>query len=101
MEVPEERYPASVESAAYFVAAEAVTNAIKHAGGTRIEVTGERAGDRFRLRVVDDGTGGARVAPGGGLAGLADRLDALGGSLTVVSPPGQGTTVTAELPCGS
>jgi signal transduction histidine kinase len=78
-----------------------VTNAVKHAGGSRIVVTGDRVDDRFRLRVVDDGVGGARIEPGGGLAGLADRLDALGGSLTVAGPPGRGTTVTAELPCGS
>lgn len=101
VDLPPGRLPGGVEAAAYFVAAEAVTNAVKHAGGSRIVVTGDRVDDRFRLRVVDDGVGGARIEPGGGLAGLADRLDALGGSLTVASPPGRGTTVTAELPCGS
>lgn len=98
VDIPDDRYPAPVEVAAWFVIAEAVTNAIKHARPTRIAV---RAGARdgiLALSVRDDGVGGALPSRGSGLTGLADRVAALGGRLEVRSPQGAGTTVSAELP---
>ena len=95
-----ERPPAAVETAAYFVAAEALTNAAKHARASRIEVRIVREPKSLVVEVVDDGRGGAD--PGGaGLTGLRQRVEALDGTLTVVSPPGGGTTLHAELPCAS
>ncbi|HSD78945.1 MAG TPA: sensor domain-containing protein [Solirubrobacteraceae bacterium] len=96
----ERRPPATVESAAYFVVAEALANAAKHAGATRVTVDVARHGDRREVLVADDGRGGA-VAAGRGLDGLRKRVEALDGTLTVTSPAGAGTHVRAELPCGS
>jgi signal transduction histidine kinase len=93
------RPPDAVETAAYFVVAEALANAIKHADATRIEITVARSDGRLLAQVVDDGRGGA-VAEGNGLTGLSRRVRALDGSLRVASPPGGPTTVRAELPCG-
>ena len=90
----------AVETAAYFVAAEALTNATKHAQATRVTIRVERVADRLRLEVADDGTGGADPA-GGGLSGLRRRVEALDGTLTVTSPPGGPTVVRADLPCAS
>ncbi|MFD6953304.1 hypothetical protein A6A08_24985 [Nocardiopsis sp. TSRI0078] len=88
----------TVETAAYFVVAEAVTNAVKHAGteriGVRVEGTDEEGTESVVVRV-----GGADPA-GGGLAGLASRVEALDGRLSVDSPVGGPTTVRAQLPCG-
>jgi signal transduction histidine kinase len=95
-----ERPPAAVETAAYFVAAEGLTNAAKHAGATRIEVRIAREPTRLVLEVVDDGRGGAD-ANGQGLHGLRRRVEALDGTLTIDSPSGGGTTLRAELPCAS
>jgi signal transduction histidine kinase len=94
------RRPApSVEIAAYFVVAESLTNAAKHAPGARVEVRlDERGGDLF-VEVTDFGPGGADVA-GGGLTGLRQRVEALDGQLSLTSPPGVGTQVEAVLPCG-
>jgi signal transduction histidine kinase len=94
------RLPPSVETAAYFVAAEALTNAAKHAGATRVEIRARLRGDVLELEVSDDGRGGADPA-GGGLTGLRRRVEALDGTLAVTSPPGGPTSVRAELPCGS
>jgi signal transduction histidine kinase len=93
-----QRPPPQVELAAYFICAEAVTNAAKHARASnlQISVTGADAG--LRLHVTDNGIGGASPGADGGLLGLADRAAALGGSLTVTSPEGGGTTVAATLP---
>lgn len=88
-----------VEAAAYFFASEALTNTVKHAGATRASVTALRDNGDLVVSVSDDGGGGASAGPGSGLEGIADRLAALGGRLTVTSPPGQGTTVSAHLPC--
>ncbi|GLF93885.1 sensor histidine kinase [Streptomyces yaizuensis] len=88
-----------VETVAYFVVSEAVTNVVKHAEATRVEVTVRRAGDTLRVRVEDDGSGGADLR-GGGLTGLASRVAALDGRFGVHSPAGGPTVVTAELPCG-
>ncbi len=86
---------------AYYVASEAVANAIKHADPRAIEVSVARAGGLLRVRVEDDGRGGATRRAGAGLAGLADRVEALGGSLRLQSELGNGTIVEAVLPCAS
>ncbi len=93
-----ERLPDSAERAAYFVVAEALANVGKHASAGRCEIRCRREGERLVVEVWDDGAGGARVVPGGGLAGLAGRVEALDGSLTVESPPGGPTLVRAEVP---
>ncbi len=89
----------AVESAAYFVAAEALANAAKHARAQRVDITVVRDGGALELEVRDDGEGGADPA-GTGLRGLQRRVEALDGSLTVASPQGGPTTIRAELPCG-
>jgi signal transduction histidine kinase len=92
------RLPPAVEAAAYFVCSEALANVAKHAGASRATVeVGERAG-LLRVEIADDGGGGAEIGRGSGLRGLADRVEALGGRLSVQSPPGEGTRVSAELP---
>nr|WP_183342418.1 PAS domain S-box protein [Conexibacter arvalis] len=97
-EVPARRWAPAVEAAAYFVIAEALANAAKHARASRAEVrVAEREG-RLLVTVFDDGRGGAVAAPGRGLQGLHDRVGAAGGTLTVDSPSGGPTTVTADLP---
>jgi signal transduction histidine kinase len=90
-----------VELAAYFVASEALTNIAKYAHATTASVRVSRQGRSAVIEIADDGVGGADEAGGSGLRGLADRVEALDGRLTVVSPPGAGTTITAELPCRS
>jgi signal transduction histidine kinase len=94
------RLPDQVEGAAYFVASEALTNAVKHSHGREARVAVRRDGAVLILEVTDDGIGGAAPAGGSGLRGLADRVEALGGRLTLSSPPGRGTTLRAEIPCG-
>ena len=94
----EERLPEPVEVAAYYVAAEALTNAAKHAGASRASVTLERHDGLVRLRVGDDGVGGADPSTGSGLTGIRDRVEALGGSIAVRSPRGQGTVLDVALP---
>jgi signal transduction histidine kinase len=91
---------AVIETAAYFVAAEALTNAAKHAGGAAVRVALEQDDERLVVQVCDDGPGGADPH-GGGLTGLRHRVEALDGTLTVTSPAGGGTTIRAELPCAS
>ena len=86
-----------VETTAYFVCAEAVTNAVKHSDATRVDVVVGRGPDALRLRVEDDGVGGADAA-GRGLRGLADRVDAAAGRLRVESPSGAGTRIEVTLP---
>ena len=86
----EERLPEPVEVAAYYVAAEALTNAAKHAGASRAWVRLERRDGLVRLRVSDNGVGGADPSTGSGLTGIRDRVEALGGSLAVRSPRGRG-----------
>ncbi|HSV92183.1 MAG TPA: histidine kinase, partial [Desulfobacterales bacterium] len=88
----------AVERAAYFVVAEALANVAKHATATRCEVRCLAEPTALAIEVWDDGAGGAQVVPGGGLAGLAGRVEALDGSLTVTSPAGGPTTVRAEIP---
>ncbi|MFJ7078601.1 sensor histidine kinase [Streptomyces sp. NPDC098781] len=92
--------PVLVQTVAYFVAAEAVTNTLKHSGATRAGIRVTRHGDELLIRVEDDGTGGAPPHPTtGGLLGLSRRVAALDGRLDVHSPPGGPTVITAELPC--
>jgi PAS domain S-box-containing protein len=98
IDVANERYPDSVESAAYFVAAEALTNVAKYASASSVRVATTRTASHLVLTVDDDGVGGARPSDGGGLAGLADRVAALDGALTVSSEPGDGTHIRAEIP---
>jgi signal transduction histidine kinase len=93
--------PKEVEAAAYFVAAEALTNVAKYAQATYAEVTVARKNGHAVVEVLDDGVGGAAPAPGSGLSGLRDRVAALDGVLVVDSPVGGGTRIRAEIPCGS
>jgi signal transduction histidine kinase len=101
VEIPEERYPAPVESAAYFVAAEALTNVAKYAGASAAHVVMTVSNEALVIEVQDDGVGGARPSTGSGLAGLRDRLAAFHGQLIVDSPPGRGTRIHAEIPLES
>jgi signal transduction histidine kinase len=87
-----------IEVAAYYVASEALANAAKHSQASRIDVVLAQRDHTLVLAVRDDGVGGADTARGSGLVGLTDRVEALGGSIDVSSPPGQGTQITAELP---
>jgi len=93
--------PAVVEGTAYFVVAEALANALKHADATQLCVRLAVEADELTVEVHDDGVGGVVVGSGTGLRGLADRVDAAGGSLRVDSPPGAGTRIRAVLPCAS
>ena len=94
----DERPPAHAESGAYFVVAEALTNVAKHSGATRASVRIERLGRHLLVDVRDDGNGGAVETPGGGLAGLHDRVTALEGSFRLTSPAGGPTELHVELP---
>jgi signal transduction histidine kinase len=93
------RLPEEVESAAYFMASEALTNAAKHSHGREVRVAVSYDGHSLTLEITDDGIGGASTTGGSGLRGLADRVEARGGHFTVSSPPGRGTTLRAEIPC--
>ena len=95
------RPPEAVESTAYFVVVEALTNVAKHSGATEAKVWIRRAKDRLSLEVTDNGAGGADLKGGTGLAGLAERIAALDGKFTIESPPGGPTRVRAEIPIGS
>jgi signal transduction histidine kinase len=101
LDVTAERFPAEVEAAAYFVVSEALANALKHGTPALIEVLADRVDGRLVVIVTDDGPGGAVAVPGSGLAGMGDRIAALGGELTVASPSTGGTSVRVELPCES
>ena len=94
-----EEIPQPVQSAAYFVVAEATTNAAKHSGSERVRVRLERADRALAISVEDDGSGGAD-GRGSGLEGLRKRVAALDGRLEVISPDGGPTAVRAVLPCG-
>jgi signal transduction histidine kinase len=93
------RLPEQIESAAYFVASEALANAAKHSHASDVRLAAAQHAGVLVLEVSDDGIGGAATGGGSGLRGLADRVEALGGRLTVSSPPGRGTTLRAEIPC--
>jgi signal transduction histidine kinase len=98
VELPDERLPAPVEAAAYYLVAEAITNVSKYARASRATVSVRRLNGAAAVTVADDGVGGADPAGGSGLRGLAARVDAMGGRLDVDSPPGRGTRITAEIP---
>ena len=97
-EAPQGRYPALVEAAAYYVVSEALANVVKYARATEASVRISADEGRLTVVVEDDGRGGADAAAGSGLSGLADRVAALDGALTVESPRGAGTRVTATIP---
>jgi signal transduction histidine kinase len=97
----DERLPEPVEVAAYYLVSESLANVAKHSGASSASVDVSRANDRTVVEVADDGVGGADTERGTGLRGLADRVEALGGSLRVWSPSGGGTRVRAEIPCAS
>jgi signal transduction histidine kinase len=99
VESTEERFEDQVETAAYFVASEALANAAKHAEASGVTISAVRRNGSLVVSVRDNGRGGAAASEGTGLAGLADRVAALGGSLEIDSATGAGTHVTAELPC--
>jgi signal transduction histidine kinase len=91
--------PDTTAVGAYYVVAEALTNAARHSCAERIDVRAALSEGGLRIEVVDDGVGGASPTPGSGLEGLLDRVDSLGGRLRITSPAGAGTTIVAELPC--
>jgi signal transduction histidine kinase len=96
----EGRLPAESEATAYYVVSEAFTNAVKHASASALDVGVEVAEGTLIARVSDDGVGGADASRGSGLVGIRDRVEAVGGTLAVQSPPGSGTVLTARLPLG-
>jgi signal transduction histidine kinase len=94
------RLPIPVETAAYYVVSEALTNAAKHSQASEVSVAASCSGGVLTIEVADDGIGGVGNQTGSGLRGLADRVEALDGRLSVSSPPGHGTRLRAEFPCG-
>ena len=94
----EGRLPEPVEVAAYYVVSEALTNAAKHARASKVHVNVDVRGRSLRAAVRDDGDGGADLNRGSGLLGLKDRAEAIGGTIYVESPRGEGTQLVAELP---
>jgi PAS domain S-box-containing protein len=97
-DLPDARLPEPVEAAAYYLIAEALTNVAKYARASTVRVRVAASAAGVSVEVSDDGVGGAEPADGSGLRGLADRVEALGGSLEVVSPAGAGTSLRAEIP---
>ena len=96
-----ERFEEPVEVAAYYVASEALTNTAKHAQASRAEVSARQREGWLELSVSDDGRGGAVASSGSGLTGLVDRVEAVGGTIRIDSPPGLGTAVQVKLPIKS
>lgn len=99
VDLPPGRFGEDCELTAYYVIAESITNAIKHARAGRIAVQGERRGDWLLVSIGDDGQGGARAGAGLGLSGILDRVRGIGGEAELHSPPGEGTTVRVRIPC--
>ncbi|HMY24994.1 MAG TPA: histidine kinase, partial [Solirubrobacterales bacterium] len=99
-EMPDDRLPEPVEAAAYYVVAESLTNVARYSEASRAKVDITRENGVVRIRIADDGVGGADPARGSGLKGLADRIAALDGHFMLASPDGLGTIVEAEIPCG-
>ena len=99
IDVPAERLDRHIEATAYFVGCEGLTNVIKHARASAATLSAVRRNGSLIVTVADDGVGGAAARPGSGLAGLADRVQAVGGQL-VVRSDATGTLLTADLPCG-
>ncbi len=101
LEVLDARLPPEVEATAYFVACEALANVVKHAEASKAAISAWRQNGSLMIEVEDDGIGGARTEDGSGLRGLTDRVEALGGRLTIQSPVGGGTRLVGEIPCAS
>src|SRR6476661_1644824 len=99
--VPDIRLPENIEATVYYIVLEALTNVARHAEATNAKVTIQLDDDVLRFEITDDGRGGADPASGTGILGLRDRAEAVGGTLFVISPPGKGTLVTAQLPLSS
>jgi signal transduction histidine kinase len=99
VEALEGRLPRQVEATAYFVACEALANALKHAHASALSIRTSRTNGTLVVEIEDNGVGGAGIDEAGGLRGLVDRVDALGGRLTVESSTGKGTRVVGEIPC--
>jgi signal transduction histidine kinase len=95
---PPRSFPLPIEAAAYFVCSEALANVAKYAHASQVRIEVAERDTRVYVTVADDGIGGADASRGSGLRGLVDRIDALGGRLSVESPPGVGTNVSAEIP---
>jgi signal transduction histidine kinase len=93
--------PDDIATTTYYVVSESVTNVVKHADASRIDLHVEHDHDQLVVRIEDDGRGGATLRPGSGLAGLSDRVAAAGGTLRLTSPPSDGTSVEVRLPCAS
>ena len=98
--VPDRRLPPAVEATAYFVVSEALANVAKHANATSVSIAATATPTTLRVEVGDDGVGGADAAGGTGIRGLQDRVAAIGGTLRMESPAGQGTLAVAEIPIG-
>ena len=96
-----ERFPEGVETAAYFIACEGLTNAVKHARASRVVIDAALLDAKLVVQVADDGVGGATATSRSGLAGISDRIATQGGRFRIDSPPGGGTRLVAELPCAS
>jgi signal transduction histidine kinase len=94
-----ERFPQEIEAAAYFIASEGLTNAVKHSGARQVTLSAQRLNGMLAISISDDGVGGAFPNGGSGLRGLADRAAAHGGAFAIESQPQRGTVLTAELPC--
>lgn len=99
--MPARRAEPTVEIAAYYVCTEAIVNAAKHSEASAVRIDVQDGGGELRVRIQDDGQGGARIEAGTGLRGLRDRVEAIGGSLSISSEPGRGTTLTAVFPEGA
>ena len=95
------RFDAALEATVYYVAAESITNAVKHAQASAVAVQGGLRGEAIEVEITDDGVGGADPRRGTGLIGLKDRVDTLGGTISFASPTGAGTTIRMRLPAGS
>ncbi|MEX5633677.1 sensor histidine kinase [Parafrankia sp. FMc2] len=100
LRVPDERYEAALETTAYYTVSEALANTVKHADATHVQVTVRRAGTQFLIQIADNGRGGAVIRKDGGIAGLVERVRALGGEVTLSSPWQSGTRLTAMIPSG-
>jgi len=98
IEAPDDRLPEHIEATAYYIVSEAMTNVAKHAAARRAHVSVRREDGMLRCEISDDGRGGADTSSGTGILGLRDRAEAAGGTLSVISPPGRGTVVSAALP---
>ncbi|WP_405926027.1 nitrate- and nitrite sensing domain-containing protein [Streptomyces sp. NBC_00035] len=98
LRLPPDRLPEPTEVAVYYVTSECLTNAVKHARATVVQVEARTYDDVLEVAISDDGSGGADPGGGSGLIGLVDRVEAIGGRLGITSPPGSGTTLTVRLP---